>query len=157
MLRTSAICCIFWPALGCCALQTLAKILIFYVFHAKKQHICKKKLQKNIFLVWTKRLVEWRFCSNIDSKSSNNTYLNTLFCVSCHAFSSFFEFFGKKFWKSIFWPALGVCSTQMLVKIFNNQRILVHGFDHLSRPLAGLFKLFLKIKFTLKTVEINCI
>ena len=42
-------CCIFQPAYGCCALQTLVEIVIFSVFCAKnlkKQEICSKILQK---------------------------------------------------------------------------------------------------------------
>ena len=41
--------CIFQPAFGCCALQTLLAIVIFTVFSAKKlkkQEICSKFLQK---------------------------------------------------------------------------------------------------------------
>ena len=37
------VCCIFRPAFGCCALQTLVKIVIFSIFSAKKlkkQDIC---------------------------------------------------------------------------------------------------------------------
>ena len=44
-------CCIFRPALGCCALQTLVKIVIFSVFCAKKpkkQKICSKILQVQV-------------------------------------------------------------------------------------------------------------
>ena len=47
------ICCIFRPAFGCCALQTLVKIVIFSVFYAKnlkKQEICSKFLKKQFFL-----------------------------------------------------------------------------------------------------------
>ena len=35
-------CCIFWPAFGCCALQTLIEIVIFNVFSAKKLKKARK-------------------------------------------------------------------------------------------------------------------
>ena len=38
----------------------------------------------------------------------------------CCKYLSFFKLFiTKKCWKWLFWPAFGVCSTQMLVKIYN--------------------------------------
>ena len=46
-------CCIFWPAFGCCALQTLDEIVIFSVFNGKKlkkQEIWSKILRKTRFL-----------------------------------------------------------------------------------------------------------
>ena len=45
-------CCIFQPAIGCCALQTLVEIVIFSVFYAKKlknAKICYKIKQKTGF------------------------------------------------------------------------------------------------------------
>ena len=39
-IEFSPVCCIFRPAFGCCARQTLVEIVIFSVFCAKK---CKKK------------------------------------------------------------------------------------------------------------------
>ena len=47
-------CCIFRPAFGCCALQTLVEIVIFSIFVAKnlkKQEICGKFQQKNSFFL----------------------------------------------------------------------------------------------------------
>ena len=39
-------CCIFQPAFGCCALQTLVEIFIFNVFELKMRK--KRNLQKNL-------------------------------------------------------------------------------------------------------------
>ena len=39
-LKIVDMCCIFWPAFGCCPLQTLVEIVIFSVFSAKKQQTC---------------------------------------------------------------------------------------------------------------------
>ena len=47
------ICCMFRPAFGCCALQTLVKIVIFSIFthfFLKKQEICCKFQEKQVVL-----------------------------------------------------------------------------------------------------------
>ena len=46
-------CCIFWPAFGCCPLQTLVETVIFSIFNDKKLKKAKnfrKILQKSCFL-----------------------------------------------------------------------------------------------------------
>ena len=63
-------CCIFQPAFGCCALQTLVKICFFNVFHAKRAENYEKwgKIkspllillsgQHIIVLLWFEQLIE---------------------------------------------------------------------------------------------------
>ena len=55
-------CCIFWPVIGCCALQTLVEMTIFSVFAAKNLKNTKNLQQilaKNrFFWVWTRKLVD---------------------------------------------------------------------------------------------------
>ena len=48
-------------------------------------------------------------------------------CNKFHVFSFFFQLFSLTCWKSIFWPAFVVRSTQMLVKIHNTP-----NFDRLG-------------------------
>ena len=48
-------CCIFRPAFGCCALQTLVEMGIFSIFAAKnhkKQEFCSKFQQKTVFFAF---------------------------------------------------------------------------------------------------------
>ena len=45
-------CCIFWPAFGCCSLQSLVKILFFNIFCARK--LKKWKESKKFGAKWSK-------------------------------------------------------------------------------------------------------
>ena len=50
--------------------------------------------------------------------------LGKIFCLHLLALSCFFSFLHEKHWKSIFLPAFGVCSNQMLVKIYTSNPLL---------------------------------
>ena len=109
------VCCIFWSAAG--------QNLLFNVFDTTSLK------EKN---------------SNIESKSSNNPYLNIIqilfllflfnvkplpaspqniyfanFATFFNLLVPFITFFMQKMWKGIFQPAFGVPNTQMLSKIHN--------------------------------------
>ena len=52
-LADSTECCIFWPAFGCCALQTLVEIVIFSIFSAKRARNLQQIFAKNMFFKFT--------------------------------------------------------------------------------------------------------
>ena len=74
---------IFWPAFGCCALQTIIKICFFNDFHAKSwktnkmQENLSKILPKNVFYCLNTNVGQ-RFCSQknmfLELKCSNTEY-----------------------------------------------------------------------------------
>ena len=99
------ICCIFWPAFGCCACQRLVQIVIFSIFCAKnlkKQEICSiflgVKQSTSVLVQMQKTCYLLKFAAN---------------------FLLFQGFLHKKCWKCLLQPAFGVHSTQTLVEIYN--------------------------------------
>ena len=100
--------CIFWPAFGCCPCQTLVEICVFNVFCAQKlKNVKSKKFAakscQKAGLLSLHQNAGWRFY---------------------YPKNSFFLVVKDKFtflicWKWGFRPALGVRSTQKLVKICN--------------------------------------
>ena len=105
----------------------------------KKQKIWPNILWQNVFIVCTRLLV---------IKHSASVRVQTLkpifakFCSKFLALSSFFHFFSTKSQKSLFQPAIGVHSTQFLVKIYNT---LVQ-----SDKLFPIYYLNLSLTFFLK-------
>ena len=110
-------CCIFRPAFGCCALQTLVEIVIFSFFSAKK---LKKAINfqqifaKNMFFKFAPERWSTVLFPKNTTQGCKTSYL--LFHYLCIII---FQKYPKK-WKRRFWPAFGYNSIQKLVKIYNN-------------------------------------
>ena len=74
------VCCIFWPAIGCCTLQTLVKILIFNAYRCwkpkkrrKSKQIAANFCQKTFFFKfapkpWLKVLFPEKFMDNFSRR-----------------------------------------------------------------------------------------
>ena len=99
-------CCIFRPELGCCALQTLVKICFLNIFHTKML-----KKHKN----WGFRFAPKRW-SKVLFQEKHVFIGENMFLIQKGLNK---KLFSTKTWKSIFWPAFGVHSTQTLVEICN--------------------------------------
>ena len=72
-------------------------------------------------------------------------YLSTS-VISKNIFFAFSSFLAGSYWKSIFWPMFGVCSTQTLVKIYNTN--LLSLICTLIPPLRNWYLIHLQIFFS---------
>ena len=70
-----------------------------------------------IFELWVVDVKVNKILEQHLSATSKNTFLPNFILI--FLFFSVFTFFMQKMWKSIFWPAFGVHSTQTLFKIYN--------------------------------------
>ena len=66
------ICCIFWPAFGCCACQMLVEIVIFSVFAAK--NFKKVKFSSHFTFHWASKNACLHFILNYDSGRLSQTF-----------------------------------------------------------------------------------
>ena len=108
--------CIFRPRLGCCALQTLVEFYFFCVCCLFLQDFDAKM---KVFLTVFHNFLYPKTVSRV---------LDQHFCINHHfGIGQNYGLFASKYCKNMqklrkgrFEPSFGVCSTQMLVKIFNS-------------------------------------
>ena len=123
----------------CCAVHSKCGWnMLFHVFCIKYKKGRKKEAKKPVFgacthmLVWV--LFSKKTCSALSwgkcEMGVKRVYYVAYFLPHFPFFFFLFYIFVQKTWKSIFWPAFGVRSIQMLVEIyityFSNSQVLLH-------------------------------